>query len=186
VYCPVSDRTSAQSPIERCYKRIFARPALSWSRPLVALATCPPFKRIASFWPSLGINNCPFEAFAAIGPRVRRKFHHPIGLKTIDLLWITLFPLGCGSQAKGVTGDGRPSPVPYGGSGRDVERVSPYRAWGSRRRHPLLPPRPRDATALPAHRVALVRRNSGIVSARRMFVPQGRQQRPTVSTVRPA
>ena len=96
----LSARNFCSISIERCYKRIFARPALSWSRPLVALATCPPFKGIASFWPGLGIATA-LLAFTAIGPRVRRKFHHPIGLKTIDLLWITSFPLGCGSQAKG-------------------------------------------------------------------------------------
>ena len=29
------------------------------------------------------------------------QFHHPIGRKTIDLVWITPFPLGCGFHATG-------------------------------------------------------------------------------------
>jgi hypothetical protein len=47
---------------------------------------------------SISIERWPLPRLAS---RVRPKFHHPTGLKTIDLLWITLFPLGCGFQAKG-------------------------------------------------------------------------------------
>jgi hypothetical protein len=46
-----------------------------------------------------------------------RKFHHPIGLKTIGLLWITRFPLGAALKPKaslrtvtGATSESPPRP----------------------------------------------------------------------------
>src|SRR6476646_8229841 len=58
---------SATEPLlnlHRTMLQAYFRPARSsWPRPLVALATCPPFRPIASFWPGLGINNCPFDLY---------------------------------------------------------------------------------------------------------------------------
>src|SRR6476646_4551929 len=61
----------------------------------------------ATFWPDLGLtrlglsgryrdSRTPLDTSL----RGRRKFHHPIGLRTTELLWITLFPVGCGFQAQ--------------------------------------------------------------------------------------
>ena len=67
---------------------------------------CP--QEIASFGLTLGLDDRAFRSVPRLTlalhatPAFRRgeaQFHHPISRKTIELLWITLFPLGCGFQA---------------------------------------------------------------------------------------
>jgi hypothetical protein len=61
--------------------------------PALALATCPPFRRIAA-------SGLALLAFAAMTSQVRPKFHHPTGLKTIDPVDNLVSPLGM-AQARG-------------------------------------------------------------------------------------